>query len=136
MCEDCGLFNKGTLTMNDNHQIALTLAEKESTLLATVALPTAQDWQLVGELHIHEEVLASANRILAEVLEGCKASKYLVWGQIAEAIYKPLAKLEQEYNVGLVDSEGCQTVARFFGVNYTPAIYEFLRYPSIDFSNP
>jgi hypothetical protein len=105
----------------------LTLSEKEAQLRDTVALPTEDDWQLLKEEQ-NAAIVDEANAILVKVLELCKRGTYSTWGDIARAVYTPLGELEERYEAGLLDSEGRQTVARFFGVNYTPAMYDYLRY--------
>jgi hypothetical protein len=108
----------------------LSLREKEKQLFETVAMPDKKDWRLLSD-DPQEQVIVmeKANAILVEVLDDCKAGKYKTWGQISNAIYQPIDKLNQEYpDSGLNDSEACQTIALFFSVNFNPTIYHFLRH--------
>lgn len=108
----------------------LTLQEKEKALRSTVAMPTADNWQLLSENADEKTiVIEEANAILLNVLEGCKASTYTTWGEIVRAIFEPMDKLASKYpDAGLTDSEASQTIALFFALNYDPAIFNFLRY--------
>ncbi len=108
----------------------LTLQEKKEVLRFTVAMPTADNWQLLSE-SVDEKtiVIEKANAILLKVLEGCKASSYATWGGIARAIFEPMDELAAKYpDAGLTDSEASHTIALFFALNYDPTIYNFLRY--------
>jgi hypothetical protein len=105
----------------------LTLREKEKQLWETVALPGEDDWELLNDEN-NSAIIVEANAILVKVLELCKSGAFSTWGDIAKAVYTPLSELEERYEAGLLDSEGRQTVARFFGINYNPAMYDYLRY--------
>ncbi|WP_046481627.1 hypothetical protein [Pseudomonas veronii] len=115
---------------NSAIQSIMTLREKQAALRDTVALPTADDWQLLIDDSATKEVLIKRlNAVLVAALEFAKGGGLITWGQIGEKIFPALARIESEYpNSGISDSEGYQTVARFFGVNYSPEIYDFLRY--------
>lgn len=108
----------------------LTLQEKEKALRSTVAMPTADNWQLLTDNADEKTVVVEkANAILLKVLEDCKASTYTTWGEIAQAVFEPMEKLAVKYpDAGLTDSEANQTIALFFTLNYDPTIYNFLRY--------
>ena len=102
-----------------------TLSEKESELRLTVALPDNDDWRLLGG---GEEVIQELNDVLVAALEFAKATDR-TWGGIADEIFPPLAKLNAKYpNIGILESDAYTTVARFFAINLTPAIYDYLRY--------
>lgn len=111
-------------------QIIMTLSEKQAALRDTLALPTADDWQLLIDDSATKELLVKRlNAVLVAALEFAKGDALTTWGQIGEKIFPALSRIESEYpNSGISDSEGYQTVARFFGVNYSPEIYDFLRY--------
>lgn len=104
-----------------------SLKEKELELLESVALPQADDWQLLSDM---PEVVEELNNILVNALAFAKNKPGdLTWGQIADQIFPPMKVLAEKHpNLGITDSEGFLTVARFFGVNYSPAIYDFFRY--------
>lgn len=107
-------------------ETAMTLSEKQNLLAATVALPTAMDWQLQVD---DDELMGRLNAALAQVLADTKASKHGTWGEIGAAIFGQLDAFAEEFpDAGILDSEGSQTVARFFAVNLDPAMYDFLRY--------
>ncbi|MFC6478609.1 hypothetical protein ACFQDN_21830 [Pseudomonas asuensis] len=109
-----------------------TLSE-QAELRLTVALPTADDWQLlVDDKETKEQLVNRLNAVLVAALEFAKRDDS-TWGQISEEIFPALFKLDAEFpNAGIRDSEGYLTVARFFAVNYSPAMYDFLRYFEAD----
>lgn len=109
-----------------------TLSEKEEELLETVALPGVDDWQLLDpddeEREVIEAIVAELNAVLVDALEFAKREKP-TFGEIGKRVYSQIALIDAKYpEYGVTDSEGCQTIARFFAVNYHPAIYDFLRY--------
>lgn len=102
-----------------------TLSEKENALLLTVALPENDDWRL---LEGNDEVVNELNEVLVAALEYAKAEER-TWGDIAEQIFPQLAKLNARHpKLGILESDGYTTVARFFAVNLNTAIYDYLRY--------
>lgn len=104
-----------------------SLKDKELELLQSVALPQADDWQLLRDM---PEVVTELNNILVNALAFAKTnSGDLTWGQIADQIFPFIKVLAEKHpNLGITDSDGFLTVARFFGVNYSPAIYDYFRY--------
>lgn len=109
-----------------------TLSEKEEELLETVALPGVDDWQLLDpddeEREVIEAIVAELNAVLVDALELAKQEK-TTFGEIGKRVYSQIALIHAKYpERGVTDSEARQTVARFFAVNYHPAIYDFLRY--------
>ena len=102
-----------------------TLSEKENELLLTVGMPDSDDWRLLGG---GDEVIQELNDVLVAALEFAKAADR-TWGDIADEIFPPLAKLNAKYpKIGILESDAYTTVARFFAINLTPAIYDYLRY--------
>lgn len=110
----------------------LTLTQKQEALRSTVAVPEDQDWQLlVQDESKRRAIVAELNDALVEALEVAKAQPphtYL-WGDLAKDISSRIEPLEAKYpDAGISDSEGRATVARFFALNWEPAMYDFLRY--------
>jgi hypothetical protein len=109
----------------------LTLLEKEDALMETVAMPTVEDWQPYFGDYVRQDIVDRANEILVDTLTWTKAQQKkkqgVTWGKIGERIYGPIHELEAEVHVGLTDSEGYMTVARFFAINLDPSMYRFLR---------
>ncbi|WP_274644132.1 hypothetical protein [Pseudomonas serbica] len=102
-----------------------TLSEKENALLLTVALPDNDDWRLPEG---NDEVIKELNEVLVAALEFAKAGDR-TWGDIAEEIFPALAKLDAKHSkLGILESDGYTTVARFFAINLNTAIYDYLRY--------
>jgi hypothetical protein len=102
-----------------------TLTEKENELRLTVALPDNDDWRLPEG---NDDVVNELNEVLVASLEFAKADKR-TWGDIAEEIFPQLAKLDAKHpKLGILESYGYTTVARFFAANLNTAIYDYLRY--------
>jgi hypothetical protein len=109
-----------------------TLTEKEEQLLETVALPGVDDWQLLDpddeDREEIEAIVAELNAVLVGALEFAKLEK-TTFGEIGKRVYSQIDLIQAKYpERGVKDSEARQTVARFFAVNYSPVIYDFLRY--------
>lgn len=106
-----------------------TLSEKQAELRRTVGIPTADDWHLIEDNEETAKLLLSElNAVLVAALELAK-SGCATWGQIADEVFPKLADIEVKYqNPSILDSEGYVTVARFFALNYSPAMYDYLRY--------
>jgi len=103
-----------------------SITEKERGLRDTVAMPQASDWQLLSD---NPSVLIELNTVLINALHFAKSGTDVTFGEVAEQIFPALALIDQKYpDNGVTDSEGYLTVARFFAINYSPAIYDFLRY--------
>jgi hypothetical protein len=110
-------------------ETALTLSEKEQSLRKSVALPTADDWKLFIK---DDSLIDQLNAALVESLSEVKASQSITFGAIEKIVYGRLNAIAKDYpEAGLSDSEASQTVARFFAVNYSPKLYDFLRHVSI-----
>lgn len=107
-----------------------TLSEKLTKMSETVAYPTVGDWKLLvdDDEALAQSIVVELNAVLKSAIEFAKSPMHKTYSQIAEAVFPKLEKLEEKYQVGILDSEGCQAVALFFGVNYTPAIYDYMRY--------
>lgn len=104
----------------------LLLTAKENSLRDTVALPQACDWRLLQDNPV---VVGELNTVLVLALNYAKASESVTWGMIAEQIYPHFIRINKKYpGHGVLDSEAYQTIARFFAVNYSPALYDFLRF--------
>ncbi|WP_426158109.1 hypothetical protein [Pseudomonas sp. TSRC2-2] len=103
-----------------------SITEKEKSLWDTVAMPQASDWQLLSD---NPSVLIELNTVLINALHFAKSGTDVTFGEVAEQIFPALAVIDKKYpDSGVTDSEGYLTVARFFAINYSPAIYDFLRY--------
>ena len=103
-----------------------SISEKEKSLRDTVAMPLASDWQLISE---NPSVLIELNTVLIHALHFAKSKADITFGEIAEQIFPALAVIDNKYpGNGVTDTEGYLTVARFFAINYSPAIYDYLRY--------
>jgi hypothetical protein len=106
-----------------------TLNEKEAQLLESIAVPTAEDWSFLVEGELRDGLVAQANQILLTVLGELRANHISTFGDIARAVYTPLGELSKAYPEACVlDSEALTTVARFFGLNYSPALYHHMRF--------
>lgn len=108
--------------------MALTLAEKEQSLLATVALPTADDWGLV---EWNPELIEKANVALVKALEEAKAleSEDSPAGYVQGVFYRCQDDLHEAHpDAGFRDSEASTALARFVAINLAPAYYEAIRY--------
>lgn len=108
----------------------LTLDQKIQSLQDTVGMPTNDNWRLLEGAKVKRELIISQlNAALLETLTYCKNPEMKTWGMIRTHLQErifPIAKLHPR--AGIFDSEASHTIAMFFGVNYSPAIYEFLRY--------
>lgn len=104
----------------------MNLREKERALLDTIALPTAEDWALLGG---SASLVDDLNAALVSTLQEMKAGQHRSSDEVKEAIYGRLHALDIAHpEAGIADSEARLTVARFMGVNYHPRFYNFLRF--------
>src|SRR5574340_542360 len=110
--------------------IHMTLGEKEALIRESVGVPSVEDWQLmIPDIELRARLIARLNEHLIQVLDHVKAGHYRRWEELAQAVYGPLEKLAREHpGAGLLDGEAHVVIARFFAVNYRPALYDFLRH--------
>ena len=110
--------------------MALTLSAKEALLSNTVALPTCNDWQLlIDHTGTNELVVNKLNAALVAVLEKAKSNGYKTWGHMLNDMHKRILPIWKRYpHAGIYDSEGKQTMARFFVINYDTSMYQFIRF--------
>lgn len=108
----------------------LTLTEKEDGLKSTVAMPTASDWCLYcDDPKKASVVISELNGALLCALTKAKSNKCKTWHDIGKAISDAITPISEKYqDVVVSNSEMSSTVARFFGVNYCPTIYNYVRY--------
>jgi hypothetical protein len=108
----------------------MNLSEKEESLRATVAFPTVSDWQLSGDdENVKQALVSQLNREMERTLQELKDGILVTWGEVATALYSRIDRIAAHHPLaGIKDSEGSETMARFFAVNYEPAIYDFIRY--------
>jgi len=105
-----------------------TLNEKAFALQESVALPDTSNWCL-GDSITARKAVKELNAALVESLTTIKSHNGLIMITIAHLIMEPLAKVAAQYpKLDIFSSEGYQTIALFFAVNYDPTIYHFLRY--------
>lgn len=105
-----------------------TLNEKSHALQESVALPDASNWCL-GNYPTAPDAIKNLNESLTESLAQIKAVNGMTWGTIRKMIMDSLIKVAKKYpELEIFNSEGFQTIALFFAVNYSPTIYDFLRY--------
>lgn len=118
--------------LDGEHKEAFYLSDKEAALRASVAMPTADDWQLLSSSKEDAAaIIERANVVLSNVLARLKNREFPTLGAAGRALFPELEAIADEYpDSGLLDSEGMQTVARFFAVNFQPALYDFFRYYS------
>ncbi len=111
------------------HDHAFTLSDKEAALRTSVAMPTAGDWQLLSRSEAETAtVIERANAALSQVLARLKNHEFRVLGDAGLVLFHELDAIANDYpDSGLLDSEGMQTIARFFSVNYDPSVYDFFR---------
>ena len=102
-----------------------TISGKEQLLKSTVAMPEATDWRLLAD---SPAALADLDAMLVSALQFAKSGE-ATWGDIANQIFPALEVIGQKYpELGITDSEVHETIARFFAINFAPAMYEFMRY--------
>jgi hypothetical protein len=108
----------------------LTLDAKHEALQDTVGMPTNDNWQLLEGAKVKRELIISElNAALLETLAYCKSPEVKTWGMIRTHLQERIFPLAKKYpKAGIFDSEASLTIATFFGVNYSPSIYDFLRY--------
>lgn len=105
-----------------------TLNEKAHALQESVALPDASNWCL-GAYPSAPKAIKELNASLVESLNQIKAINGIMMGTVGNLIMNSLAKVAKKYpELEIFNSEGFQTIALFFAVNYEPTMYHFLRY--------
>lgn len=108
--------------------IFLTLQEKESNLYQTIGVPTQDDWRLLKDA---DKLVPLLNKILIDGLSKAKSGELKTCGEIRDFVYGKIDPIDNDYpEAGIGDSEGRETVARFFALNYGISIYDFFRYYS------
>jgi hypothetical protein len=107
----------------------MNLKKKMASIQRDIAVPDQSDWQLlITSPEVCKKVIDKANHILVDTLLRAKACE-MTWAEIRSTVYSQMEKLNRRYpKSGLLDSEGCATIATFFAIHYDPAIYDYLRY--------
>ncbi len=108
----------------------LTLDRKFMNLRRSVAMPTQDNWQLLlDDPKEIKHVIGLLNAQLLIVLNKAKADVYTVSGQLHRDLMKRMTTIARKYpHAGIFDSEGKQTMALFFALNYDATIYDYIRY--------
>ena len=108
----------------------MKLDTKIMRLPKTVAIPTESNWQLLIEDPKEiKHVVGLLNAQLLIVLEKAKAGKYKTDGKLHHDLTRRMLRIaDRHHDAGIFDSEGKQTMALFFAVNYEPTIYDYIRY--------
>lgn len=107
-----------------------TLDRKFMNLRRSVAMPTQDNWQLLlDDPKEIKHVIGLLNAQLLIVLEKAKADKYKQDGALYRDLMKRMKTIACVHpDAGIFDSEGKQTMALFFALNYDVTIYNYIRY--------
>jgi hypothetical protein len=110
----------------------MNLSEKEMWIRDNVAYPSVADYGFSGGDAETKRLLAEAvNKILAAAFEcAISAPEKLASWHIVRLVYRPLKELQRRYHdIGLCAPKTYCTIARFWGLNYRPEIYDIMRFP-------
>jgi hypothetical protein len=111
-----------------------SLAEKEKFLQEHIALPSLEEYAFYLDSDCDPEtkklLKEAIDKILLAALDKALKAERMTFGEIVREVYVPLGELQKRYsNFGICDSETFFSIARFWGLNYCPEIYDLMRYP-------
>jgi hypothetical protein len=112
----------------------MNLSEKEMWVREHVAYPTVEEYGFSGcDAETRRLLAVAVNKILAAAFEHATFSpEDLAFGHIMRLVYRPLIELQQRYHdIGLRSPSTYCTIAYFWGLNYSPEIYQVMCFPSI-----
>jgi hypothetical protein len=98
--------------------------------LSTVVLPDEEEW---GFFHtsstVDAKIVKRLNKMLIDILNKAKQGKLKTWGDLGNAVESQLESIDQDNHcIGLTDSDGYDTAARFFADHCDADIYEYIRF--------
>ncbi|MDN4500140.1 hypothetical protein QYE73_22895 [Pseudomonas mosselii] len=111
------------------HEAALDRREPVPMEPFWLALPSVWDWCLLGDSdEENAEVAAALNTVLAQVLERAQRDHLAPW-DLVSVLHPQIDAVAQAYpDVGIWDSEGRDTMARYFALTYRAEAYRYVRW--------